>query len=181
MTNPKLISLEQTQIRSEGSEPFRIADTLPDIAQLVQKSKEEAIKDWTPRDHHTRFPNYEVAKKYLESLELSVLTKVSKDQQGDLAGIVWYERKPRLEADYTLAIRIYDGYGGRGLGGLLLRHSLTSFASGHPEENAVWLSVRDDNNRAIHLYETNGFYETDRITIDGLNRIVMGHNLEQTA
>jgi GNAT superfamily N-acetyltransferase len=124
--------------------------------ELVERSKEEEIRRWTKDDAERRFPDTEAARHWYEEHEHTVYAL---GKTAALDGVVWFSRRerPELNADYTLAIRMYEGARGRGLAGALLKTALKDFGQFKQYEGAIWLGTDDDNVHARRLYEHHGF------------------------
>ena len=148
--------------------------------QIIEKSKEPHILRWTPRDADERFTDLETLTKYFEDREPHLLLDIEKDEVG---GAIWYGRKdPPIDVPppvpvHTFAIRLYEGYAGRGLMKDFMRLSFSEFIGTRyfsaelPEFNGIWLGVDKDNHKAIRNYLKFG-YETVGSYDDGA-RLVM--------
>lgn len=130
---------------------------------LVEHSQEEEIRLLTPRDAAERFTNVARAQRWYKSREHVVYTLYYK---GALVGIVWLsnEQKRSLDAEYTLAIRLYDDARGHGLAGSFLEASLQDFRKFKQYKRSYWLATDITNVRAQHLYVSHGFEEVGRDT-----------------
>jgi GNAT superfamily N-acetyltransferase len=91
------------------------------------------------------------------------------NNRGDLGGVVWYGREEPPDylsdataANHTFAIRLYEGYHGKGLGRPFMKTTLESYINGltaleRSDVGGIWLETCDDNEAALALYEKFGF------------------------
>jgi len=124
--------------------------------QLVIASGDDEIIKRTPRDHNERFASAEAANEWYARDEHIVYSLA---QAANLAGIIWFTKydTPVIEnADYTFAIRMYEGARGKGLAGNFARAVLLDFEATESGSD-VWLETDTDNDAALHLYESLGF------------------------
>jgi GNAT superfamily N-acetyltransferase len=140
--------------------------------QLIQKSHQENILKHTPKDAAQRFSDSEAVKAWLaKGREVHWL--LGSDE--DLAGIIWYgpaEPPHPIDTDglvpETFAIRLYDGYVGKGLARPFMLQSLRVLvderkASGKPLP-FIWLETDIDNIPAVTSYTKFGYEEISRDT-----------------
>lgn len=148
--------------------------------QLISKSSQSAILKFTPRDHNERFASPEsVDKWFAKGRELHWLVSDS----GDLAGIIWYGQSylddTATGPNYTFAVRLYEGYAGKGLAGTFMRQSLKIFAENIRQADAeftgIWLKTDVINVAAIAAYTKFGYIETARDEV----RVTMKMNAAQ--
>ncbi|MCA9346416.1 GNAT family N-acetyltransferase [Candidatus Saccharibacteria bacterium] len=142
-------------------------DTLED--QLITKSAtEKSILKYTPKDASERFTNREALKKW-QSKGRSVYWLIGDGD--DLAGLIWYGKSEfpldiNLEdtPEYTFAIRIYEGYAGKGLAKPFMAQSLKIFVEDSLENNypSIWLQTDTDNGAALSAYSKFGYIEVAR-------------------
>ena len=154
--------------------------------QIIEKSKEPHILELTRRDAEERFTDLETLTKYFEDREPHLLLDMEKDEVG---GAIWYGRKdPPIDVPppvpvHTFAIRLYEGYAGRGLMKDFMRLSFSEFISTRyfnaelPEFNGIWLGVDKENQKAIvnYLkfgYETVGGYDDRLVMVLSTERIL---------
>lgn len=155
-------------LREDNAELRSIAEIAPGIIlnhgiseegieQLVAASHQQHIKDATPRDAEERFMSAEAINARInEGCDFYTLTS----REGDkdlLAGVVWFKEKPFGELDWTLAVRLYEGFVGKGLGAIFLGSAIEDFAAQHPDVNSIWLSTALNNIAAQRLYQRLGF------------------------
>ena len=135
---------------------------------LVEHSREEEIRRMTPRDGTERFKDTTRAQRWHESRERVIYTLYHEEV---LVGIVWFsnEQKPLLDAEYTLAIRLYGDARGHGLAGNFLEAALHDFREIKQYKGGYWLATDITNVRAQHLYVGHRFEEVGR---DG-SRLIM--------
>jgi GNAT superfamily N-acetyltransferase len=140
------------------------------ISQVVAKSQEPAIKEFTPKDASKRFGTEEMFKAWKAGgRDLYWLI----GQDGDLGGIIWYGKKafplditlPEPPAE-TFAIRLYDGYSGHGLAVPAMKQTLRLHVQAATERgepvSGLWLETDSDNPAAIHVYTKFGYHEVHR-------------------
>ena len=156
--------------------------------QLIQKSLQENILKFTPKDSKQRFRNLEMLRKWQEKGRVIHWLIGSGN---DLAGIIWYgESELPLELqlkeipDETFAIRIYDGYTGKGLSGPFMAQSLRIYVEDKLKSGKkppiIWLQTDTDNIPAIKAYTKLGYKQVHedekRVTMvlysDKLNSII---------
>lgn len=138
--------------------------------QLIQKSLQENVVKFTPNDHIERFGNIEMLKQWqAKGRKLFWLI----GPENDLAGIIWYgeaEFPHNLSLDETpnetFAIRIYDGYTGKGLSNPFMRQSLRIYNDEKLKNGSkapvIWLQTDIDNVPAIKSYTKFGYTEVFR-------------------
>lgn len=135
--------------------------------QLIIKSSQVNIRKFTPRDHDERFKSPEsINEWFAKGRQLHWLVSRS----GDLAGVIWYGQSlladDQTGPNYTFAIRLYDGYAGKGLAGKFMRLSLKIFADYVRETSVefkgIWLKTDVTNAAAIAAYTKFGYAEIDR-------------------
>jgi ribosomal protein S18 acetylase RimI-like enzyme len=126
------------------------------VRQLVERSKEEEIRRYTPRDAKERFVDTETAERWYEEKGHVVYALCKKAM---LEGIIWFARIPRpeLDADYTFAIRMYESQRGKGLAGAFLEAAHKDFASRMRYEDGFWLEADESNERAVGFYEKHAY------------------------
>ena len=138
--------------------------------QLVQKSQQENIAKFTPNDFAKRFGSIEMLKKW-QSKGRKLFWLLGPGQ--DLAGIIWYgedELPFELDGDEkpneTFAIRIYEGYNGKGLSNPFMTQSLKVYVDEKLKQNEklpiIWLQTDTDNIPALKSYTKFGFKEVRR-------------------
>lgn len=140
---------------------------------LAIKSQESNILQYTPKDAAERFATPEMFEQwYKKGREIHWL--ITDDD--DVAGIIWYGasnfpldwNKLSLpeEPTETFAIRIYDGYAGKGLARPFMTQSLVIHAKRAQEFNqpiqCIWLETDIDNAAALAAYSKFGYQEVAR-------------------
>lgn len=138
--------------------------------QLIQKSRQEPILKYTPKDASERFADHEALDKWRAGgREIYWLL----GDQNDLAGIIWYGKKPfPLDIDLpekpgeTFAIRLYDGYAGHHLAVPFMRQSLRLHVAAARDRGepvpGIWLETDTDNPAALKVYGRFGYHEVSR-------------------
>lgn len=138
--------------------------------QLIAKSRQPAILQFTPNDAKKRFGNRQMLQEWLaKGREIHWLL----GQDNDLAGIIWYG-KSEFPLDISLsetptetfAIRIYEGYAGHGLARPFMKLSLQTYVK-HKQSRGerltgIWLQTDVDNPAALSAYAKFGYTEVDR-------------------
>jgi len=139
------------------------------MEQLTHRSIEPEMKIWVPKDSTERFSTIETAIKWGERDEHVVYSLVNGQE---LAGIVWFTKydTPKVEdAEYTFAIRMYEGARGKGLSSSFAQAALDDLAEYTGYEGKVWLETGVDNEIALRLYHRLGFetsvFHGDRVTL----------------
>ncbi len=139
-------------------------------AQLVTKSRQPAILQYTPRDAQERFGNEQMLEKWrAKGREMHWLLGA----KNDLGGIIWYgPAQFPLSLDLaevpteTFAIRIYEGYSGHGLAVPFLKQSLRLHLQFMKEKNqpisGIWLQTSVNNPAALAAYSKLGYHEVFR-------------------
>jgi len=145
--------------------------------QLIQKSLQENITKYTPNDHLKRFGSVEMLKNW-QNKGRNIFWLIGPNN--DLAGIIWYGKSEfPLEINLnekpseTFAIRIYDGYTGKGLANPFMTQSLRLYASEKIVQNeklpVIWLQTDIDNIPALKSYTKFGYEEVykdeERVTM----------------
>ena len=153
----------------------------PFADQIVDKSRQPHIADWTSKDASERFKDLDSTLERIRSQETHLLVEVN---TFDVGGAIWYRREePPIDispynSTYTFAIRLYEGYTKKGLATPSMRRSLSDFMedrrlSGELQDlGGIWLSVKKNNRDAIGLYERFG-YETVGSYNDIDDRLIM--------
>ena len=139
----------------------------PYAAQLLQKSQQEHIKRFEHEDTDPlgRFSS-KVALGDWMSIERAAFLLIDKsfsnsDGTGRLAGMSWFSPREYplpfdTGCDVTFGIRLYKGYAGMGLGASYVYESHKA-ATKYAENHGVWLSAKPGNQRAMRVYEQNGY------------------------
>lgn len=156
--------------------------------QLIQKSLQENIMKFTPKDHLQRFGNIDMLNKWrAKGRRLFWLI----GPEHDLAGIIWYgesefpyELKLEETPSETFAIRIYDGYAGKGLSNPFMRQSLRIYVEEKLKNGGkppiIWLQTDVENIPAVKSYTKFGYQEVHRdekrvtmvLSSDALNTVI---------
>lgn len=140
--------------------------------QLITKSRQPAILQYTPKDAAERFGSpARLAAWRAKGRELHWLLGLDRD----LAGIIWYgPAKFPLDAaelevplpeipEETFAIRLYEGYAGHGLARPAMQLSLKTYVA-HQQARGqkvkgIWLQTDLDNAAAVAVYTKFGYQE----------------------
>lgn len=138
--------------------------------QLIAKSLQPNILKFTPKDSSERFNNLDSYHKWQAKGRI-LHWLIGPDS--DLAGIIWYglskfplDISLQHTPTYTFAIRIYDGYAGKGLARPFMTQSLQILAKqlGDMSQQipSIWLQTDTDNPAAIAAYTKFGYVEVHR-------------------
>jgi GNAT superfamily N-acetyltransferase len=141
--------------------------------QLYEKSTQEHILRHTPKDAAKRFGS---EAQFVQWLAKGRTLHWLLGDDRDLAGVIWYGKEPmpdvklpshlREAPEETFAIRLYEGYAGRGFAREAMTNSLTLAASqqvqASGEINGIWLQTNVDNPAAITTYNRFGYEEIYR-------------------
>lgn len=166
-------------IESHDDEAFFVERGHTDdfVDQLIRKSRQELIVQNCPKDSSERFSSREAFEQWLQK-EGGRTSYFLADPSGELAGIVWYGRAEldadilpdfpaELKPNHTFAIRIYDGFNGKGLAKDFIRTTMADYleqqAGGSQSDdfNGFHLETDKDNQAAIRLYEAIGYIAVD--------------------
>ncbi len=123
--------------------------------QLVELSTQPHILKDTPNDAARRFSSTEAARKWHDDHERSVYTLADQalaEVAPQIKGLIWFGRSERddLAAEYTFAIRMYDGAQGKGLAKPFMKAAHEDFRNSY--DGAIWLETSTDNLAARALY-----------------------------
>lgn len=143
------------------------------LRQIIEKSKQERMQARVPKDAEIRFKNLGAYKSWAN---VGILFFALTDYSGDVGGLIWFERKqnPKApEAETTLAIRMYDGYEGRGLAKPFMSVAHFMLPKLMDVSPNVWLETDADNDPARGLYESFGYEE---IGITDAGRVLMAYH-----
>jgi RimJ/RimL family protein N-acetyltransferase len=148
------------------------------VTQLIEKSKQPHIADPLncPRDSAERFVSHESFEKWRQK-NGGRTTYFLADETGDLAGLVWFGAEAAPDAvrtgspndpACTFAIRMYEGYDGKGSAQEFIESSLQDFVGQLPADqvdviaSGIHLETNVANLGAQHLYEKVGWQEVHR-------------------
>lgn len=128
-------------------------------SQLVELSREDEIRKFTPKDAESRFPTIDAANSWYGAKKH--ITYVLQHKNGDIGGFLWFSYEPRedLLADYTVGIRLYQSLRGKGLAGNFMEACHMDFRTETGYDGGIWLITDASNERARHVYMTHGYIE----------------------
>ena len=140
--------------------------------QLVELSMQSHILKDTPHDASRRFSSTEMARQWYKDHERTVYTLAHcaiDESAPQINGLIWFGKSQRddLDAEYTFAIRMYQGAQGKGLAKPFMKAAHEDFRNNYT--GAIWLETSTDNLAARALYRKVNYSETN---IDG-TRITM--------
>jgi len=168
---PQLIGILNTS--NKQRETFRVYEGITDsqIDQLISYTQSDPLVSKFTSDRK-RFLNRDMFTVWREK-KRSIYTLA--DQNGTLAGIMWFGRKeispsvvvhiPRKSADYgiTFAIRLYQNARGKHLAGKFMRFVFQAFKQTATYQtiphNGIWVKTSVDNLPAVCAYRSLGFKE----------------------
>lgn len=151
----------------------------PELAdQLIAKSRQPAILEYTPKDAKERFANRHALQQWLaKGRHVHWLLGPGRD----LAGIIWYGKAdfplniplPEEVPTETFAIRLYEGYVGHGLARPFMALSLRVYAEQLQKQGeslpGIWLQTNVDNHAALAVYAKFGYteiyHDEERVTM----------------
>lgn len=140
--------LQLRQITRE-TEPSGFREVLRD------KSNQPHIRATTPKDSAQRFASDETFDEWWDKGRV-----IESFYEGEeLAAIIWFSYEHyngQLLIPATFAIRIYEGYVGKGLGLEIMRRAHQDYFTQYPTD-FVYLDVLADNEPAIRLYTKFGY------------------------
>lgn len=143
------------------------------LRQIIEKSKQERLLRTVPKDSTSRFKDLDTYKIWSST---GILFFALTDYSGDVGGLIWFAKKPNPavpQADTTFAIRMYDGYEGRGLAKPFMsvaHFMLPRLMDAGPD---VWLETDTANDPARGLYKSFGYEE---IGITDAGRVLMSYH-----
>lgn len=157
-----------TFAQSEGIRHIAVGRDAELEQQLFEKSRQEHIMHHTPKDAAKRFGN---ERQFVQWLAKGRTLHWLLGEDRDLAGVIWYGKEQfpdvplparlREVPDETFAIRLYEGYVGKGLARTAMTNSLTLAASQKASlgeyTQGIWLQTNVDNPAAISTYEGFGY------------------------
>jgi hypothetical protein len=162
-------------VESRDGEYFGVERGYTDelVARLVEKSRQERIVQHCPRDSAERFASPQAFEKW-RTKEHGRSPYFLTDNEGDLAGIAWFgcsqldeEVVPDFPPNHKFAVRIYDGYDGRGLAKGFIRAATEDYLqqlageSRSDDFNGFHLQADAGNLGARRLYESIGYVGVD--------------------
>jgi len=121
--------------------------------KVVDMSKQPNIHAMAPRDAVERFPNVETAMEWFEHSPDRIFYSLG--HRAHLAGIIWFTKTPLQDAERTFAIRVYDPYGGHGLGTAFARAVHEDLAEEY--EGSLWADVHVENTPSQKLARNVGY------------------------
>jgi ribosomal protein S18 acetylase RimI-like enzyme len=155
------------RVDQESAEPLESAGFTiyrgwsEDLAQrLVERSREDKMLRWVPRDAAERFVDADAAHEWYRSKERVVYSLARK---AILGGVIWFSQSPREEYDvsHTLAIRMYQEARGKGAAGPFMTAAHEDLKITCPDVRNLWLETDTDNLAARKLYERQGYVIAD--------------------
>lgn len=143
------------------------------LMQIIEKSNQERMLKTVPRDSSERLKNPEAYKSWASK---GILFFALTDYSSNVGGLIWFERRENPlapDAETTFAIRIYDGYEGRGLAKPFMNVAHFMLPKLMDVSPNVWLETDVDNDPARGLYKSFGYEE---IGITDAGRVLMAYH-----
>jgi len=143
------------------------------LHQIICKSKQERLQKTVPKDSTVRFKNLNTYKSWAST---GVLFFALANHSGDVGGLIWFEKKQNPiipEAETTFAIRMYDGYEGRGLAKPFMSVAHFMLPKLMDVNQHIWLETDADNTPARGLYTSFGY---EQIGITDAGRVLMAYD-----
>jgi hypothetical protein len=127
------------------------------VNQIVDKSRQDELQETVPRDSTERFVDFDSYRNWAAGGKI-IFALLGRDE--DLGGLIWFSKKLNdlaSDADFTFAIRLYDGYRQRGLAKPFM--SLAHFVLPRVTQSSgnTWLETNSDNTPAQKLYLDFGY------------------------
>lgn len=151
------------------------ASNLPDnlIEQLVESSRQphvmehEADEDVGTSEAPGRFFDITSFKKWASGKSRIVYLLLDSEdiETAKVGGIIWYGQRDHAmssDANVTFAIRIYEGFVGKGLGTPFMQATHDDLGREKLLKGGLWLDLVEGNDRAEHLYKKMGYSEVWR-------------------
>jgi ribosomal protein S18 acetylase RimI-like enzyme len=155
------------RVDQESAEPLESAGFTiyrgwsEDLAQrLVERSREDEMLRWVPRDAAERFVDADAAHEWYRSKERVVYSLA---RRAILGGVIWFSHAPReeYEAEYTFAIRMYEDSRGQRAAGPFMAASHGDLEESYGNVGNIWLETDADNLAALKLYVRQGYEIVD--------------------
>ena len=125
---------------------------------LMEGARQPHVMDKTPRDALERFPTMRRAKEWFRDEEKQPLLYSIADSA--IGGAIWFSKQTteKTDAEWTFAIRMYEGLSGRGFAGRFLDAAHEDLRELTGYKGNVWLTTSSvDNDPAITLYLNHGY------------------------
>lgn len=147
--------------------------------QLPLLSRQPHILEHTPNDADRRFRDKQAAEAwYADPRKNSRVYTLGRGTTA-IAGLAWVSDQSHpavAEAAHTFAIRLYDGYRGRGLALPFARIVHDDFLAGSPD-GPIWLETDTDNLAAQKIYHRLGYTALPQARADRLVMVNTGSTL----
>ena len=147
---------------------------------IVEASREETIRTFTPNDAERRFRDTATAQEWYDNPDKLPIVYTLRDRVNrDLGGIAWFSRQRHEAVDpschTTFAIRLYDAARGHGVSYPFAEAVHDDFTSLHTCEGTpgIWLETSRDNPADLRLYEKLGYRTLTSVD----TRIIMGRDV----
>ncbi len=138
-------------------------------AKIVENSRQPLILAMAPRDASERFTDVETAMRWFHSSSDRQFYSLARASQ--LAGVLWFTKKALEDAEYTLAIRMYDPFVGQGLGTLFSDDAHRRFMDIY--EGNTWADINVDNHASQRLAFKSGYRRISESLDPGSDRLQM--------
>lgn len=140
--------------------------------KLPVLSRQHSMLQHTPHDASHRFRDQQSAEVWHANPRKNPRIYVLCHEANEVCGVAWFSRQGHAAvpgATHTFAIRLYDGYRGRGLA-LPFAGMVHEDFSAHLTGGLIWLETDEDNVAAQAVYHHLGYKEISKAK-DG--RVVM--------
>lgn len=139
--------------------------------QIIENSRQQHIVNSVPDDAARRF-NDEQSLAFWAAQRRVVFCL--SDASMSLAGLAWFGRKTNEHApgfDTTFAIRMYEGFVGRGLAAPFLRMAHDRVGRYLNVASGTWVETAATNTRSLKLFQDFGY-----VTVHSAERVVMTYH-----
>jgi hypothetical protein len=132
-------------------------------ARVVALSKQPGIVATAPRDASERFPDVATAMEWYQSSPDRIFYSLG--YHAHLAGIIWFTKTSMLDAERTFAIRVYEPFGGHGLGTNFAKAAHHDLAEDYG--GSLWADIHVDNIPSQKLARNVGYLRIeDHVSLD---------------
>ncbi|MDO8335831.1 MAG: hypothetical protein Q7T74_03575 [Candidatus Saccharibacteria bacterium] len=139
--------------------------------QIIENSRQPHIFDFAPDDAARRFKDVESLALWAE--EGKVVFCLS-DASMSLAGLAWFGKRTNEHApglDTTFAIRMYEGFVGRGLAAPFMRMVHDNVGTYLNVSSGTWIETAATNTRSMELFQDFGY-----VPVHSAERVVMQYH-----
>ena len=126
---------------------------IPKVVRMYEESSDELKRKFhnPPPLSSIGLPHQYLSTTFLKPLLMIRITSLVAKKGDEIVGYTYINERRYLKEDRKdFGIMVKEGYQGKGLGSKLMAEILK-------DQDDVWLTVLDDNESAIKLYEKHGF------------------------